>query len=251
MTSPRPWFDCGATRGHYERGSIIIADDGTRWEILERLSRTNSREEQTSSVSSVPSYATLKLRCVKSSINLTPSEKGRTKAFILHAGTEFDDPNTRAAQAVPIFQPNDLSAYRTLGGHPTTSKFTPKLLGSKVSVQEPLGIIPGGFLTFIGFLWAMEPETQLDIGICRRTSVLKSENSLKVILTYWIGYILYCWYLAKVYLCPPLSLEFHDREIKDMPWTEAWLPAWDLVKTPPQNWWARFDWDGNITCWTY
>jgi hypothetical protein len=47
---------------------------------------------------------------------MTPSEKGRTKAFVRvflqipHAGTEFDDPNTRAAQAVPIFQPNELSA---------------------------------------------------------------------------------------------------------------------------------------------
>jgi hypothetical protein len=78
---------------------------------------------------------------------------------IPHAGTEFDDPNTRAAQAVPIFQPNELSAYRTLGGHPTTSKFTPKLLGSKVSVQEHLGIFPGGFLTFI--VWERVPGLPL------------------------------------------------------------------------------------------
>jgi hypothetical protein len=138
-------------RGHYEPSSIITTDDGTRWEILERLKQENFQIE--AQTPSAPSYATLKLRCVKA--NVKPSERRGSEAFmriylqIPHVWTEQEHPNTRAAQADPTFQPDELDTYSTLSKHRTVSKFTPKLLGSKMSVQEPSGFVPGGFLTVL------------------------------------------------------------------------------------------------------
>ncbi|CAG7935630.1 unnamed protein product [Penicillium nalgiovense] len=151
MTSPRPWFDQGPSRGHYERGSIITTDDGTRWEILERLKQDDIQRVARSRIS--PSHATLKMSCIKTNAN--PSERSTTEAMlrvylqIPHTGSEFEDSDTRAAQADDTFQPEELEAYAILSDHATVSKFTPKLLGSKVSKQGPSGFVPGGFLIVV------------------------------------------------------------------------------------------------------
>lgn len=73
----------------------------------------------------------------------------RVYVQVPYHGTEFDDAQTRGAQADPAFQPDELEAYRTLSDHPVVSTFTPKFLGSKVSVQELSGFVPGGFLILV------------------------------------------------------------------------------------------------------
>lgn len=148
-------------RGCYERGKTMTADDGTEWEVLERLKQDDFQAEKQNP--SPPSYATLKLRCVNA--NLNPSERATSEAFarvylqVPYVGTEFDDPNSRALQADPTFQPDELDAYRTLSEHPVVSTFTPKFLGSKKSVQEPSGFVPGGFLILV--IWERVPGLPL------------------------------------------------------------------------------------------
>lgn len=151
FTSPRTWFDQGPSRDCYECGSIITTDDGTQWEIRERLKQDDIPRAANPRIS--PSHATLKLRCVKANAN--PSERGTSPAFmrvylqIPHIGSEWEDSETRAAQADHNFQPEELEAYTILSDHPTVSKFTPKLLGYKVSRQGPSGFVPGGFLIVV------------------------------------------------------------------------------------------------------
>lgn len=57
--------------------------------------------------------------------------------------TELENSTTRATQARK-FEPDELYAHRTLSEDRDVSKFTPKLLGSKVSVQEPSNFVLGG-----------------------------------------------------------------------------------------------------------
>lgn len=138
-------------RGRYERGSIITTDDGTEWEIIGRLKQDDFQTE--GKLVTRPSYAALKLHCMKA--NVEASERSASEAFarvyvqVPYLGAEFDDAQTRAAQADPAFQPDELEAYRTLSDHPVVSTFTPKFLGSKVSVQEVSGFVPGGFLILV------------------------------------------------------------------------------------------------------
>ena len=156
-------------RGRYERGSTITTDDGTEWEILERLKQEDFQAEKLNP--SPPRYATLKLSCIKANVN--PNERLTSEAFarvyvqVPYIGTEFDDPDSRALQADPTFQPDELDAYRKLSEHPVVSTFTPKLLGSKNSVQKPSGFVPGGFLILV--VWERVPGLPLGDGTGKAT----------------------------------------------------------------------------------
>jgi hypothetical protein len=148
-------------RALYESGRIITTDDGTEWKIIGRLKQDDLQTE--GRLVSRPSYAALKLHCMK--VNVDPSERSTSEAFarvylqVPYSGTEFNDAQTRAAQADSAFQPNELGAYRTLSDDPVVSKFTPKFLGSKVSVQDLSAFVPGGFLILV--VWERVPGIPL------------------------------------------------------------------------------------------
>ncbi|KAJ5886399.1 uncharacterized protein N7473_009073 [Penicillium subrubescens] len=36
---------------------------------------------------------------------------------------------------------------------------------------------------------------------------------------------------------------------KDLPWSETWLTAYDLVKVPVTDGWAQSDWNGDTRLW--
>ncbi|KAJ5978334.1 hypothetical protein N7501_001676 [Penicillium viridicatum] len=266
MTSPRTWFDQGPSRDCYERGSIITTDDGTQWEIRERLKQDDIQRAANSPIS--PSHATLKLRCVKANAN--PSERKTSQAFmrvylqIPHVGSKFEDSETRAAQADRTFQPEELEAYTILSNHPTVSKFTPKLLGSKVSRQGPSGFVPGGFLIIVVWehveglplgdltgnatgYWSLSGRERAEVRrhFERTFKEISSTVGIWPLPTsphrlvwnsttetlFWVGFR---WFVRK----------------KDRLWYGGSLPAFDLVKTP-NNRWTRRDWDGNTTGWEY
>jgi hypothetical protein len=148
-------------RGRYERGSIITTDDGTEWEIIGRLKQDDLQTE--GKLVTRPSYAALKLYCMKA--NVDPSERSASETFarvyvqVPYLGMQFDEAQTRAAQADLAFQPYELEAYRTLSDYPVVSTFTPKFLGSKGSVQELSGFVPGGFLILV--VWERVPGIPL------------------------------------------------------------------------------------------
>ncbi|KAJ5841134.1 hypothetical protein N7534_010964 [Penicillium rubens] len=261
MTSSRTWFDQGPSRECYERGSIITTDDGTQWEIRERLKQDDIQRAAHSPIS--PSHATLKLRCAKANAN--PSRAFmRVYLQIPHIGSEFEDSETRAAQADHTFQPEELEAYTTLSNHPTVSKFTPKLLGYKVSRQGPSGFVPGGFLIIVvweyveGFplgdltgdatgYWSLSgrerakvrehfertfKEISSTVGIWPLpTSPHRLVWNSTTETLFWVGF----------------------RRIvrqKNRVWQKRCLPIFDLVKTP-NNRWTRRDWDGDTSGWEY
>ncbi|KAJ5508231.1 hypothetical protein N7527_010374 [Penicillium freii] len=214
MTFPRTWFDQEPSRECYERGSIITTDDGTQWEIRERLKQDDIQRPANSLIS--PSHATLKLRCVKANAN--PSERKTSQAFmrvylqIPHVGSEFEDPETRAAQADRTFQPEELEAYTILSNHPTVSKFTPQLLGSKMSRQGPSDFVPGGFLIIV--VWEHVeglPLGDLTGNATGYWSLSECERAE--------GNILYRWYLALAYFSSSPSVEFHYRDF-----ILGWIP---------------------------
>ncbi|KAJ6147577.1 hypothetical protein N7497_009559 [Penicillium chrysogenum] len=249
MTSPRTWFDQGPSRECYERGSIITTDDGTQWEIRERLKQDDIQRAAHSPIS--PSHATLKLSCVKANAN--PSRAFmRVYLQIPHVGSEFEDSETRAAQADHTFQPEELEAYTTISNHPTVSKFTPKLLGYKVSRQGPSGFVPGGFLIIVvwEYVGGISPwrsnwrcdwilvfvgaraEISSTVGIWPLpTSPHRLVWNSTTETLFWVGF----------------------RRIvrqKNRVWHSRCLPIFDLVKTP-NNRWTRRDWDGDTSGWEY
>lgn len=70
-------------------------------------------------------------------------------------GTEMDDAQTRASQAMQR-TPQELTAYQDLT---QKSSNTPKLLGYKTTVQDNSGLIPGGFAVWL--VWEMVPGLRL------------------------------------------------------------------------------------------
>ncbi|KAJ5554740.1 hypothetical protein N7535_007186 [Penicillium sp. DV-2018c] len=264
MTSPIFWFNQGPMRGCYERGSIITTDNGSEWEIIERLKQDDLQTEGKSIVG--PSHAALKLHCMKA--NVDPSEKSacdasaRVYVQVPYFGTEFDDAQTRAAQADSAFQPAELEAYRILSDDPVVSKFTPKFLGSKVSVQEPSGFVPGGFLILV--VWEKVPGIPLGDKSGKATgywdqptrerkkireAFKKTFNEISSTVGIW----------PKPSSPSNLVWNFVTETLfwgfrkptrkKGLPWRETWLPAFDLVKTPPGCQWEGRDWDGDTTGW--
>ncbi|KAK5791716.1 hypothetical protein VI817_007025 [Penicillium citrinum] len=158
MDSRRPWFDRATLHGAYDCGSIITTNNGTQWKVLERLEQDNFQTEQkTSTISpSTPSHATLTLRCVRFGNEASTSESFmRVYMQIPHIHTETEDSASRAAQANLMFRPAELDAYSDLSRDPTVSKFTPKLLGKKLSVQSSSGFVPGGFIVLV--VWEKVP----------------------------------------------------------------------------------------------
>ncbi|KAJ5456949.1 hypothetical protein N7530_012223 [Penicillium desertorum] len=257
MTSPRTWFDQGPSRGCYERGSIITTDDGSRWEILERLKQDDIQRVAQSRIS--PSHATLKMSCMKANANT--SERSTNEAFlrvylqIPHIGSEFEDSDTRAAQADTTFQPEELEAYTILSNDPTASKFTPKLLGSKVSKQGPSGFVPGGLLIVV--VW--EKVQGLPIGDLTGMATgywaLSWHERAKIRVHFErtfkeISSTVGIWPLPTSphrLVWNPTTETFRK---KNRLWDRGCLPTFDLVKTP-NNRWTHRDWDGDTTGWEY
>ncbi|KAJ6189811.1 hypothetical protein N7519_004719 [Penicillium mononematosum] len=231
MTSPRSWFDQGSSRGRYDRGSIITTDDGTQWEVRERLKQDEIQRVANSRIS--PSYATLKLRCIKA--NASPSER-TNQAFlrvylqIPHIGSEFEDSNARAAQADHTFQPEELNAYTILNNHLT----------------GPLGFIPSGFLIVV--VWEMVQGLPLgDLsGKATRYWTLPGSERAEV-RRHFERTFKETSFTVGIWPLPPsphhlvwnsttetlfwVGFRTFSRK-KNKPWDKGWLPTWDLVKTP-------------------
>ena len=76
--------------------------------------------------------------------------------------TEFEDPATRASQAVQ-FKPRELRAYQILTKAKDKDKdgtqIAPQLLGYKEDRQDSSGLVPGGLLTWVA--WEVLPGKQL------------------------------------------------------------------------------------------
>jgi len=78
---------------------------------------------------------------------------------IPYVHTETEDSASRAAQANLMFRPAELEAYSDLSRDPKVSRFTPKLLGKKLSVQNSSGFVPGGFIVLV--VWEKVPGLTL------------------------------------------------------------------------------------------
>ncbi|KAJ5568047.1 hypothetical protein N7450_010533 [Penicillium hetheringtonii] len=223
------------------RPCIITTNNGTQWKVLERLEQDNFQTEQkTSTISpSTPSHATLKLRCVRFPGNEASTSESFMRVYmqIPHILTETEDSASRAAQANLMFRPAELDAYSDLSRDPTVSKFTPKLLGKKLSVQSSSGFVPGGLprrsrskkrsafeKTFM--------EMSSTVGIWPEPTagyhLVWDENRG---ILFWVGFRKF-------------------SRMKGKTWTKAWLPCWDLVETPGNSW-AQVDWERDTTGWKY
>jgi hypothetical protein len=147
------WFRKGI-----DPGTIIALDQPvpSQWQIVEKLNEHNYQLDEDDVRSGYRlSYATTKLLCCD------PNDDTR-RAFmriylqVPFRGTEIDDPDTRASQAMTIFPP-ELTAYQDLTKRKSSN--TPKLLGYKASQQDKSGPVPGGFAVFLA--WEMVPGLRL------------------------------------------------------------------------------------------
>ncbi|KAF3384843.1 hypothetical protein F1880_001757 [Penicillium rolfsii] len=121
MTSPRYGFDQGPMLGPFEHGGIIT-DDGTEWAIIGRLKRNNFPIE------SKPTSTQARVAQAK-----------HLRGFMCKFPAlrrSFDDAQTHATQTDPAIQPDELEVYRIPNDYLVVSTMTPKLLESKVSMQE-------------------------------------------------------------------------------------------------------------------
>ncbi|KAF7179098.1 hypothetical protein CNMCM7691_008027 [Aspergillus felis] len=76
--------------------------------------------------------------------------------FVPYRGTEMDDADTRASQAMTLI-PQELIAYQDLTKKESSN--TPKLLGYSISTQDTSGPVPGGFAVWL--VWEMVPGLRL------------------------------------------------------------------------------------------
>ncbi|KAJ5908954.1 hypothetical protein N7495_001636 [Penicillium taxi] len=198
-------------------GKIVMLDSPlpSKWKIVEVLNEHESRyQKDEKSIS----YASLKLRCTRV---LKKSQEAMIRVIIQisHKYTELEDATTRAKQAKP-FTPLELTAYKTLADN--HSAITPQLLGYKEGRQEPSGIIPGGFITWIA--WAVIPGFQLSDGSSSSAKIYEmgmhcepfgNQNLLwypKIMKLSWVGF-----------------REWRKFE-KPLLWHDIWYVIFDLMK---------------------
>ncbi|KAJ5354380.1 uncharacterized protein N7496_012813 [Penicillium cataractarum] len=147
------WFQKGVNPG-----TIIALDKlhPSQWKILEKLNEHEYRYNQGEYADyGFRSFATAKLLCCD------PQDR-KTTAFmriyiqIPYRPFKTDDPATRGQQAT-TFTPPELTALLDLTQKRSTN--TPKLLGYKVSTQDSLGPVPGGFVIWL--VWEIVPGLRL------------------------------------------------------------------------------------------
>ncbi|RHZ61501.1 hypothetical protein CDV55_106549 [Aspergillus turcosus] len=127
------WFRKG-----FDPGTIVTLDKPapSQWQIIEKLNEHNYQLDEHD--------------------DHTKRRFMRIYLQVPFHGTEMDDADTRASQAMTIMPP-ELTAYQYLTEKQSSN--TPKLLGYKISTQDKSGPVPGGFV--VRLVWEMVPGLRL------------------------------------------------------------------------------------------
>lgn len=153
MPSPSStWFRKGI-----DPGTIITLDQPipSKWKIVKKLNEYDYQLDKEQYRFGVRlSFACTKLLCCD------PKDDKKLAFMRIYlqvpfCGTEMDDAQTRATQAMK-HTPEELIAYQELT---QKSSNTPKLLGHKTTVQDQSGLVPCGFAVWL--VWEMVPGLRL------------------------------------------------------------------------------------------
>ncbi|KAJ5730032.1 uncharacterized protein N7483_004540 [Penicillium malachiteum] len=152
MQSTRSWVIQGPMEEKYARDAIVTTKDPVprQWKILRVVSeydyqRSSEVVQQGQSV-------------IVQIFPKPPLAEMRVHLQVPHTNTELQASQIRARQAVK-FRPDELKFLKILTADPSTSAFTPKLLGYQEKRQGAEDLVLGGFHTIV--VWEHLPGLPL------------------------------------------------------------------------------------------
>ncbi|KAJ5405279.1 hypothetical protein N7465_006563 [Penicillium sp. CMV-2018d] len=255
--SSSPWFRKGI-----DPGTIITLDQPipSKWKIVKKLNEYDYQlDEEQYRFGVRLSFACTKLLCCDPKDD-TKLAFMRIYLQVRFRGTEMDDAQTRASQAIK-HTPEELIAYQDLT---QKSSNTPKLLGHKTTVQDKSGLVPGGFAVWL--VWEMVPGLRLGnkhgpdafwaLGDSERdqirASFVKNYNELRE-----LGYLpdncalsSLVWHKMSNTL---YFIGFRDRNVgqtKGPIETVKWMAYYGLA-IPDSNAWLKEGWNQDTSAWKW
>lgn len=154
MASPTSWFHHGAMARVFKLGEVVTlrCPQESEWKLDKIINEHEQQMEKAYTTEMAVSYASIKFACHKVT---DPKTIGMMRIYmqIPSYDTDREKAETRAKEAMPDFIHKELKAYKMLSEHPNATRFTPRLLGWKETIQkeEEDWPVPDGFLT--GFVW--------------------------------------------------------------------------------------------------